>query len=277
MTISHRIIQTGKTRSLSSVDRAVAANLRLLHPDWEYIYFDDNEVRNFVITEFPEYRTVFEGFPYPIQRVDFFRYLAVYRYGGFYFDLDVLLAESLTRLLDDECVFPFEELTLSRFLRERHGMDWEIGNYAFGATPGNPFLEAVIENCVKAQCDPNWVKPMMAGIPRVFGSEFHVLNTTGPGLLSRTYAEDADLAKSVTVLFPENVCDTTTWHQFGRFGVHLMNGSWRPKAGPVYRRLAGWWESRMQRRLLKQSMRFGPTRDDRRTVGKQELADEVIG
>ena len=68
---------------------------------------------------------------------------------------------------------------------------------------------------------------MMAGIPGMFRSEFYVLNTTGPGLLSRTYAENPDLAGSMTVLFPEDVCDETTWHKFGSFGVHLMNGSWR--------------------------------------------------
>ena len=54
--------------------------------------------------------------------------------------------------LTDRCVFPFEELTLSRLLRH-HGIDWEIGNYAFGAEAGHAFLEAVIENCVRAQRD----------------------------------------------------------------------------------------------------------------------------
>ena len=42
-------------------------------------------------------------------------------------------------------MFPFECLTLSRYLRERHGIDWQIGNYAFGATKGHPFLKAVID------------------------------------------------------------------------------------------------------------------------------------
>src|SRR4029077_5545531 len=137
---------------------------------------------------------------------DFFRYLAIYRLGGFYFDLDVILATDLSPLLPTGCVFPFEGLTLSRLLRS-YGMDWEIGNYAFGATPGHPFLEAVIENCVRAQKDPSWVKPMMRGLPFFFRDECLVLNTTGPGLLSRTLAENAELATTVTVLFPDDVCD----------------------------------------------------------------------
>jgi inositol phosphorylceramide mannosyltransferase catalytic subunit len=135
----------------------------------------------------------------------------------------------------------------------------------------------VIENCVKAQGDPNWVKPMMAGIPRMFRSQFHVLNTTGPGLLSRTYAENPDIVGSVTVLFPDDVCDPRTWHKFGRFGVHLMNGSWRPQAGFLHRRLAGWWESRLRRRLLRESIRLGPKRDNLKAAAKRELATGVIG
>ena len=55
----------------------------------------------------------------------------------------------------------------------------------------------------------------------MFREEYYVLNTTGPGLVSRTLAEYPDAAKQVKVLFPENVCDSTNWHRFGTFGVHL--------------------------------------------------------
>src|SRR5439155_988054 len=85
--------------------------------------------------------------------------------------------------------------------KSRHlHIDWEIGNYAFGAAPGHPFLRAIIENCVRAQEDPAWVEPMMAGIPRPFRSGFDVLNTTGPGLVTRTLAENPQLARTVNVL-----------------------------------------------------------------------------
>ena len=90
----------------------------------------------------------------------------------------------------------------------RYKMDWEIGNYAFGAAAGHPFLEAVIENCVRAQRDPSWVKPMMRGLPHLFRSEYFVLNSTGPGLVSRTLAENPELAKTVTVPVPPTMCAT---------------------------------------------------------------------
>lgn len=259
--IPKRIIQTGKDTRQPLLQRAAMTNLKLLHPDYEYLFFDNAQVDQFIDTEFPQYRDVFNSFPYPIQKYDFFRYLAVYRYGGFYFDLDVVLASALTDLLEDECVFPFEGLTFSRFLRTVHGMDWQIGNYAFGAAPQHPFLRAVIDNCVKAQTDREWVTPMMRGVPPLSTAQFHVLNTTGPGLISRTLAENPVARQSVTVLFPKDVCDTRTWNRFGEFGIHLMDGSWRGGGGFFRRRLALRWEDWTMRRLLKESRSLGETRE----------------
>jgi len=258
--IPKRIIQTGKHVEQPLDIRAMVTNVKLLNPDYEYLFFDDDGVRKFIEQEFPQYREVFDSFQFPIQRYDFFRYLAVYRYGGFYLDLDIMLASGLSSLLEYECVVPFEGLTLSPFLRNHHQMDWEIGNYAFGAAPGHPFLESVIENCVRAQKEPRWVKPMMRGLPFLFRDEFLVLNTTGPGLFSRTLAENADLARSVTVLFPDDVCDLVKWNRFGEFGVHFMEGSWRTRGSHARRRLAQHWENWKMQGLLKQSLKLGKTR-----------------
>jgi inositol phosphorylceramide mannosyltransferase catalytic subunit len=258
--IPARIIQTSRSNDLPLLTRAAAASLRCLNPSFEYRFFDDADVIAFVDSEPPEYRQVFDSFPFWIQQYDFFRYLAVFRLGGFYFDTDVFFAAGLEELLGQSCVFPFEELTISAHLRRQHQMDWEIGNYGFGATPGHPFLFAIIQNCIRAQQDPEWVKPMMRGIPRLFRHEFHVLNTTGPGLVSRTLAENPEIAKEVTILFPDNVCDESMWHRFGDLGVHTQEGSWRSKNGYLRRRLANLWEVWARRRLLRESLARGKSR-----------------
>ena len=253
--IPKRIIQTGKHTQLDLPSRAIVANIRLMNPDFEYIFFDNSQVEEFIDREFPQYRLIFDSFRFPIQRYDFFRYLSVYRFGGFYFDLDVLLADSLSNLLEFGCVFPFEGLSLSRFLRSQYGMDWELGNYAFGAAAGHPFLKAVIENCVKAQKDPAWVRPMLGGYPPLLREEYVVLNTTGPGLLTRTFAEDAGLSQSVRVLFQDDPYDERTWNRFGNLGIHLMNGSWRLKTGFLRRKLAQYWEVRSARQISKDALK----------------------
>jgi len=280
--IPARIIQTGESNNLPLLAKSAEIGLRCLNPRFEYRFFDDDDVTAFIDKEFPEYREVFDSFPVSIQKYDFFRYLAVFRLGGFYFDTDVFFAVGLRELLMHSCVFPFEELTLNRYLRRHYGMDWEIGNYGFGAVAGHPFLDAVIQNCIRGQQDPRWVKPMMQGIPRLFRSEFSVLNTTGPGLVSRTLAENPELAKQVTILFPDDVCDETTWHHFGDLGVHIQDGSWRSEGSYLRRRLANLWEVWARRRGLEESRRRGKSRaasvrDQKSETGIRSQRSEVGG
>jgi hypothetical protein len=258
--VPKRIIQTGKSRDLPMVARASVANLRLLNPDFEYLFFDDADVEAFIDSEFPQYRSLFDRFPYRIQKYDFFRYLAVYRLGGFYFDLDILLASSVEDLRQHSCVLPFEELSLHSYLREAYGMDWEVGNYAFGATAGHPFLAAVIDNCVRAQQDPTWPTAMWRDVPRLFREDFYVLDTTGPGLVSRTLAEFPDAHRSVHVLFPSNVCDEANWHHFGEYGVHLQDGGWRGRKSLWRRKLGSMWESRVRASVMAAARERGPER-----------------
>lgn len=258
--IPKRIIQTGRSLNQPLRNRAAIASIKLLNSEYEYLFFGDSEVEDFVEQRFPQYLEVFQRFRYPIQRYDFFRYLAVYYYGGFYFDLDLLLASSLLPLLDYGCVFPFERLSVSRFLRARLGMDWQVGNYAFGASAGHPFLDAVIKNCVKAQNDPDWVKPMMRGSPPLIGDESLVLNSTGPGLVSRTLAERQDIASIVTILFPEDVCDLRTWNCFGDFGIHLMDSTWRANRSFLRAKLSDYCGRWIMRQRVRESRKLGKSR-----------------
>jgi mannosyltransferase OCH1-like enzyme len=153
-TIPKRIIQTGKSVDLPPICKAAVANVKLLNPDFEYLFFDNGQVGKFIDNIFAEYRTVFDAFPHPIQRYDFFRYLAVYHFGGFYFDLDLLMSEALSDLLENSCVFTFESIGINQYLKRNFGMHWDIGNYAFGAAPDHPFIRVIIDNCIKAQVEP---------------------------------------------------------------------------------------------------------------------------
>jgi mannosyltransferase OCH1-like enzyme len=222
--IPRRIIQTEKSRDLPLLAKAAATNLRLLNPSFEYLFFDDVQVEEFIDDEFPQYRPVFDSFSVKIQRYDLFRYLAVYRLGGFYFDTDVLLASGLEDLIEFSCV------------------------------------GAIIKNCVRAQQHPDWVQPMMKSIPRIFHREFFVLATTGPGLVSRTLAEYPGACDQVKVLFPEDVCDPNSWYCFGAYGVHLQAGTWKKRKGLVPRVVHRLWESTTRKALLKESLKRGPKR-----------------
>ena len=259
--IPKRIIQIwGGGAELPLLAKCAVANVRLLNPGYEYLIFDDDRMEQFVGDKFAQYREVFHSFRYPIQRYDFFRYLEVYEHGGFYFDTDVFLASGLDKLVHDRCVFPFEALTGSVFLRRQLGMDWEVGNYAFGAAARHPLIDAIIENCVRAQKDGDWAEAMLRPIPRVFWDYYHVLCTTGPWMVSRTLAEFAGAGEQVRILFPEDVRDRTSWAHFGEYGVHLMRAGWHEPRWTLRRRLNIAWQSWVTRRMLKESFKLGKTR-----------------
>jgi hypothetical protein len=103
---------------------------------------------------------------------------------------------------------------------------------------------------------------MMKGIPRLFWPQFYVLNTSGPGLVSRTLMECAGRSVgSVEVLFPHDVRNPGSWHQMGHFGVHHMLGSWRGKPGFFKQRLLRVWDGRTLKRILAAAEGRGNTRE----------------
>lgn len=61
--IPKRIIQTDKSADLPLLSKAAIVNLRLLNPDFEYLFFDDAQVEEFIDAEFPQYRPVFDFSP----------------------------------------------------------------------------------------------------------------------------------------------------------------------------------------------------------------------
>jgi hypothetical protein len=258
-------ILIGVNKSLSILNQAAVHSIRSLNPGFEYKFFDDKDIEDFIVTNYPDFLSLYRSYNYNIQKVDFFRYLAIYHFGGFYFDLDVILARSLEALLGCQCVFSFEELTEFQFLRDEYNMDWEVGNYAFGAIPKHPVLGAIIENCIRAQTDPIWLNLMLKPFPPPFRKDYFVLCSTGPGLVSRTIAERPDLVDKVTILFPEDVCDRRNWGHFGDFGIHLAKGTWRQESGffghGLGRFLANRWFEWMRRGQLKASKERGPKRN----------------
>lgn len=58
------------------------------NPEYEYRFCDDDEVFNFIKSNFPEYLEGYKKIKYGASRADLWRYLIIYQYGGVYADLD---------------------------------------------------------------------------------------------------------------------------------------------------------------------------------------------
>ena len=87
------IFQTWKNERLPANYSAWAETLRSNNPDHQMILWTDDDNADFVYRNFPGLRELWDSFPSEIFRVDLVRPLFLYKYGGFYFDLD---CEALT-------------------------------------------------------------------------------------------------------------------------------------------------------------------------------------
>lgn len=52
------------------------------HVGWETHFWTDENAHNFVAEKFPKMLEMWEGYRYPIQKVDSLRYMVLFEYGG---------------------------------------------------------------------------------------------------------------------------------------------------------------------------------------------------
>jgi len=174
------IHQTFYTRDLPEKLVANVDQLRRLNPEWEYRFYDDNDIAAFIQTHYPaEVWRYFERIDpsYGAARADLFRYLLMYRMGGVYLDIKSVMTRPIA-LRDDD------RLLLSNWPKVSEGFDWgghyELRHIAAGeyqqwhivCAPGHPCMKAVIET-VLANIDT--YDPSLHGVGKK-----GVLRVTGP-------------------------------------------------------------------------------------------------
>ena len=217
--IPKNIIQTYKTfDSIPDNSKVFIQRIKDLHPSYNYMFFDDNDIEEFMNNKYPQFLPLYNGFKYTIQRIDLFRLLAIYEYGGFYFDIDVEITKPLDDLLDNNIIFPVEfsknrvEIIFSYIKPEYYNIiDDQLGQYAFASVQKHSFIDYYIKN-IKENIIP--IKDT--------DKEEYVCCTTGPRLLTYIYynytnKDDIFLLKS------------SNNHQmhFGDYGEHHHYGSWK--------------------------------------------------
>lgn len=193
------------------------------NPTYNYMFFNEAKIEEFLKTSYPEYYVTYTKLPVNIQKVDFFRYVAMYHYGGFYFDLDITGLEPLDELLSYECVFPIDNFinpdmcSANRYKEYcKKNMDFLLGQYAFACKPKHPFIRTLIEGIHK---DINtYIQRFQNKKYEVF--EDYVYETTGPDFVTNMYMTYPK-KESITILeYPER-------QYFGKYARHSYKGSWK--------------------------------------------------
>lgn len=141
------------------------------HPGWEFVFWDEARMREFVRRDYAWFAEAFDAYPSDIQRIDSVRYLILNTFGGFYIDMDVESLKPVDDLLGG-C-----DLILSKTVG--------YNNAIIGSAPGHPLWQAVFANLRRG-----------TGLPPARFYELHKRSpayyestTTGPLFFSGTVKE----------------------------------------------------------------------------------------
>ncbi|KAF1913100.1 nucleotide-diphospho-sugar transferase [Ampelomyces quisqualis] len=119
---------------------------RQFNPDYDIKIWNATTGREFFATEYAWFLPTYDGYRYPIQRIDALKYFVLYHYGGVYMDLDIACRRPLDPLLAFPAWFP-EASPLG------------VNNDLFAAAPGHPILKRMTQS-LEAH-NKNWIFPYL--------------------------------------------------------------------------------------------------------------------
>lgn len=200
--------------------------MRQLNPGFQHLFFDANDVKQFFESNYPEYYDTYKRLPAFIQKLDFFRYLVVYHYGGFYFDMDVEPKKPLdASITNHQAVFPIDEYgnmdsCPGRMMEAcKKGRPFLLGQYAFGATAKHPFLKFVVDK-IRNNVDTYVKVAKQVENEDREHAHYFVYKTTGPDFVTDCYNR-YDKPEQFFIL------SNGQRQVFGSYAIHNYAGTWK--------------------------------------------------
>lgn len=140
---------------------------RDLNPHWEVRFHSDKDINDLICSEWPIFYPIFKGLKM-IEKVDFFRYACLYKYGGLFLDTDCLcvrpLDDFLARFKEAKLIAGQEFLTLSNWIN--YPPHYQINLWSIFSEANNYHLRnvmaLVIGNCIMNPKMPVIEKTSMA-------------------------------------------------------------------------------------------------------------------
>jgi len=99
------IWQTMKTNRVPVFIKTYADSWIDNNPEYEYRFFDDNDIIEFLKADFPDYLDGYKKLKYGASKADLWRYLIIYKYGGVYADMDCKCITSLKQWVNPDATF----------------------------------------------------------------------------------------------------------------------------------------------------------------------------
>lgn len=204
-------MQTWKNSNVPEQWQISPQSIKEKMPSWEYILMTDDDNRNFVMTHFPDFLSVYDNFEYPIQRADTIRYMWLYVHGGIYMDLDIVLNKSFEDL--------FTTSDCNVYLVHSGNIGSYYTNALMASKPHSPFWLECLDEIKRSVKDPS---------PLWIGRHFYVMNTTGPMMLTRVANKTQHLISVLpsSLLVPCSLCDLPCQYTQETYSYAIPGSSW---------------------------------------------------
>jgi hypothetical protein len=103
MSIPNNIILTWKNRD---VPNYIIDNIARLNPDKDISFYDDEDIRIFLSDHYAKkYLDFFNEIKLGYNKGDFFRYCYLYKFGGYYCDIDIEHQYPISEIIEDRVSF----------------------------------------------------------------------------------------------------------------------------------------------------------------------------
>lgn len=242
MTFPKHIWQTWRHRHPPTLLKRCMRSFRILNPDWEFHFFTDDDIHDFIDTKFPALAEVIARYPGGVYLADIWRCLALYRHGGVYADVDVECVRPLEELIGAIHEHDFAPAGTEVILSRDHPVHerlWFGGramhmNFLMLAQPGAAFFKAYLDR----------LESVLADDPRALDRDPVAL--TGPGRFSDLIeAMDGPSAAGVSVIPWQWVSPIPDMGLVGTFPERegyerlLRSGDWASELDPFT--VHYWW------------------------------------
>ena len=208
------IHQTWKTLDVPDEWKDAVESCKNTHKDYKHKIWTDKMMEDFVKKEYPDFYNIYMSYKYNIQRCDAFRYLVLYKYGGIYFDMDIVCKKKLDSLLKYDLVLL--------------ASNTKKNNSFFMVIPNHPFIKFCIDNL------PKYINSYS-----LFGKHLHVMNSTGPYFLINMIDKyKLNMQKSYIMNNEEFNGDCNTCNENlckgGIYFTHIQGKSWHAFDSQIY-------------------------------------------
>ena len=177
-----------------------SSGLQASLPDWHYVRWDKQMCVALLKQKYPWFLERFNAYPYPVMQADGIRPFILYTYGGVYIDMDFTCVRRFDDLLGNGIsLLPRFDVRKLPSAHLRGAFTKSFTNSFIGSPAGHPFWHLVFEGLLNASWD--WLY--------YISKHFYIMQSTGPGLLTRCarqYGGDDIHVLSLDALNPCDVC-----------------------------------------------------------------------